>query len=1434
MSRQGENTGMKIVDFYVDSKSAYLKIEDEVSFCIMIDNQEIDVPSKFDKDNEVYIIKLDDLVKIVQQEGRFPIGVKVNGEFQRLQFKELLRSRVSGRYFATRWAKKKLYITTEGYLNFANQYKNELFISSQRTSNIKAEKARLYVEDSRVFVRLTLTGKVKGNIKAVSIVDFDTQKRYVVQYVLSGRVLKVNLTGVPQLGRYQVIIDSETSERVESQLVKMSKGGTVNVDETSDVNDILPWRFEIENESFILYSIREEISDKLKEVVVKSVTHSFGNCIELEVDLEKVSITGVRTRYKLLEKNIELNYQYSEKKLKIIFSDLDGFIDGDFWIYIHTNKGWYQLYYDQSLALSESNCHFFVHGTEDSARYAYFSTDGYLRYGIKPVDSIVDMSDKVVRLNHLCFLNNYFVIELDDRLIVEQIFIGESEAIKFYQNGQTLFIRAPNQDSITSTKYISILSGNQTYKLEAISFISDASAHSRLALFTSWQERLAIKPLSIEYYLTAEKIFRKIEVEIPNIRTKKLELVISNNMIIEKVLAINRKTLNVVDLKYKQNEQVLVIEPQNFAPFIVDSVDIYVLDIAFVTSDGFALPLVKNHKLLAEHHKKQPWQISDKNQEMLYRSYINASGNLSIIVKDNYYAQNWEKISIKDNHILYETQDGKKIADSGYAIFKYLVDNPRFNNSVHTWVIDDMDSQAPKVLEEKYRDNCKFVVKGTRAYKKALLEAKYLITSHTFQDYFAKKADQILINTWHGTSIKALGFDIVGATSNARNVIRNFMMSDYIISPNAHMTNVFIDSYKLRDAYQGTILEGGYPRNDVILTDNKARATQKLQNFSVRFHYKKPTILYGPTWRGSNVGNLANQLPEIKELIIKLQKEYGDKYNVLLKVHPFIAEVACQDTSLKGLLVPDYIDTNEVLSLTDILIADFSSIFFDYLLTNKPVIFYIPDKEDYAKNRGVYLDFNDLPGPQVKKYEQLKKEIDRITDGKKNKYLINYIAMKKKFLSNDDGKTTERYIRRIFENEKSDQITEVTVFSNKIKLLIYVGGMISNGVTASALNLLNHIDYNKYDVTVMMYLQQDEECLRNIEKINKRVRIMLAFGSPLYTSEEIVKDEKHLRSGFSKVDWEDMVGGYRRNMSYRMFPNMSFDVSIEFSGYGAVAVKNLLSIQAKKKMIYLHSEMAKDARRLIDGKFPLIDNFNTIFTLYPYASKLVSVSETLMEENKRQLAHIVKEEQMTFAKNIIDYKNIIEQAKAEIDLSNLESICGEPVESIDTSTGLNFVTSGRLSSEKNYIALIKAFSDFEKDYPGARLFILGKGPLQIDIDKAIKSMEMSERISMLGHLDNPFAFISKMDYYVLASVHEGQPMVLLEALVLGKKIMASNIKPNIGVLGDNEYGLIANGTTIDALNKGLKNLMIQPDFKRFDYLKYNQEAIEDFNRLTEE
>ena len=94
--------------------------------------------------------------------------------------------------------------------------------------------------------------------------------------------------------------------------------------------------------------------------------------------------------------------------------------------------------------------------------------------------------------------------------------------------------------------------------------------------------------------------------------------------------------------------------------------------------------------------------------------------------------------------------------------------------------------------------------------------------------------------------------------------------------------------------------------------------------------------------------------------------------------------------------------------MTDILITDFSSVFFDYLLLDKPIIFYCPDAKEYLEKHGVYLKFpEDLPGDYCQNFDEL---IDTLKNGQKD---IDYSEFKKRYMESCDGHSTQRVVELI-------------------------------------------------------------------------------------------------------------------------------------------------------------------------------------------------------------------------------------------------------------------------------------------------------------------------------------------------------------------------------------------------------------------------------------
>src|SRR5699024_87330 len=148
-----------------------------------------------------------------------------------------------------------------------------------------------------------------------------------------------------------------------------------------------------------------------------------------------------------------------------------------------------------------------------------------------------------------------------------------------------------------------------------------------------------------------------------------------------------------------------------------------------------------------------------KKALLLTKSIFNSKrSKLSQIT--TYYGKNYEKLPVDDHLILYETRDGQSITDSPLALFIALSKDKRFEDYHHVWVIENDDENLKINLTTDVMKNVSFVVRNTKEYAVHLLTAKYLITNSTFPTFFLKKSEQVYINTWHGTPLKHMGFDI--------------------------------------------------------------------------------------------------------------------------------------------------------------------------------------------------------------------------------------------------------------------------------------------------------------------------------------------------------------------------------------------------------------------------------------------------------------------------------------------------------------------------------------------------------------------------------------------------------------------------------------------------------------------------------------------------
>jgi glycosyltransferase involved in cell wall biosynthesis len=158
-----------------------------------------------------------------------------------------------------------------------------------------------------------------------------------------------------------------------------------------------------------------------------------------------------------------------------------------------------------------------------------------------------------------------------------------------------------------------------------------------------------------------------------------------------------------------------------------------------------------------------------------------------------------------------------------------------------------------------------------------------------------------------------------------------------------------------------------------------------------------------------------------------------------------------------------------------------------------------------------------------------------------------------------------------------------------------------------------------------------------------------------------------------------------------------------------------------------------------------------------------------------------------------------------------------------------FVTASRLSPEKNHARLIKAFDRVHQEDPDTRLVILGSGPLRGALDQLVNDLGLRAAVNLAGHQANPYGVMAGSDCFVLSSDYEGQPMVLLEALVLGLPVVTTAFASVADALPEG-CGLVVDRSE-RALADGMRKFLHgEVPTQPFDYVAYNRQATEEFYR----
>lgn len=783
------------------------------------------------------------------------------------------------------------------------------------------------------------------------------------------------------------------------------------------------------------------------------------------------------------------------------------------------------------------------------------------------------------------------------------------------------------------------------------------------------------------------------------------------------------------------------------------------------------------------------------------------------------YTKYYDKLTINENEMIFQSFDGTSISGNVYYML-LEINKDTFYDNYQKYVVCNKSTKKniERFLKSKnVNKNIELVKIHSRKYCKILATSKYLINNSTFPSYYIKKEGQVYINTWHGTPLKAMGRNIKSSPNELGNTQRNFFMADYLIYQNDFMFEKMRKDYMLDNFYQGEYLLSGYPRNDIFY-NNESRIAIK-EELGIQ---NKKVIIYMPTWRGTlKEKENEEQYHYIMNMLTKIDNEINKDTVMYVKLHNYVTAMI-DFTKFKNIKrFPNNYETYEFLNIADILVTDYSSVFFDFANTGKRIVLFAYDKNEYLKDRGMYLEYDKLPFDIVEKVEELLEIINKDQNQKE------YFDFQKRFCNYDSISTTKNVCDYIFKKNETEKIKIIQgkdFCNNKENVLIFGGALLRNGITTALKGIFKNVDLTNRNYVLTFFSSKVE---KNKKEINffKDTDYIPIQGRRNATISEYVCSVLFFYFNINTNYIKNKVDNIFKRELKRIYPNMCIDHAIHFSGYEK-NVMHLFKNLESKKTIFVHNDLSKELK----SKSNI--HKNSLLEVYKKFDNIVLIRESLINSIKPFL----NKEDYGKIKLIHNFNNIeviLEMKDKEIKFSETtySNISLEKLNKIlNDKNSRKFINIARFSKEKGLDRLIKAFDTISIQNENVYLIIIGGYGKQFEeIKKLVK--KSSNRIILIQDLENPYPILYKSDCFILSSYYEGLPMTIMEALILDKKVISTNIEgpkefleKGYGYLVDNSQEGLTKGMN-DFLNNKLNNL------KQFDAQEFNNKALKEFEEL---
>ena len=362
---------------------------------------------------------------------------------------------------------------------------------------------------------------------------------------------------------------------------------------------------------------------------------------------------------------------------------------------------------------------------------------------------------------------------------------------------------------------------------------------------------------------------------------------------------------------------------------------------------------------------------------------------------------------MEENAVLFQCYRGELASDNQLAIHNELI--RRDSEVVTFWGVADGSVSLPE-------GGIPLIIGSEEWYRK-LGSVQYLCNNIDFDHFFRRRSFQRLLLTFHGHAFKSMGksfWTSKGFTHNQMQYELTRRQSAWTtaLMPNEESIKYYVDEYD----FAGEYLVAGFPRNDAISNTEPSIPRSRVANFYKVDGDSSKWVLYAPTWREAAVtGAWSAKMFDQLELD-SLAELLGEGWTVMVRGHGYNSREDQRVSRSASIVdVTDYPEVNDLILACDAAILDYSSLRFDWAITRKPMIFFVPDKEEYFQLRPALFEFEDsAPGALVTTTDQVAEELLR-SEEYTARFGTELDAFNHRFNTLSDGHAAERVVDNFFE-----------------------------------------------------------------------------------------------------------------------------------------------------------------------------------------------------------------------------------------------------------------------------------------------------------------------------------------------------------------------------------------------------------------------------------